>query len=136
MLASGQVVWNGISRDARTKATSPTPDESTWLNNKKSTSSQWEYLGSSRNEDDIQELCKKFIAAEESATTTAKLPLERSVSEKSEIARVMSTWREGYRAGMRDGLAHQRVAHKSTLTSRYVILASRTVTRQALPNPG
>jgi hypothetical protein len=86
-----------------------------------------EYQETSRNEDDIQELHKKFIAAEENATTTAKLPLERSVSEKSEIARVMSTWREGYRAGMRDGLAHQRVAHQSTSTSQYVLLASRTV---------
>lgn len=103
MMAKGEVVWNGLSRDAWKKA--PEQDEVPRSKTKDTSPLQWEYLGSCSNEDDISALCSNYMAAREPPAATTQLECLRKMSERPSISRDVSSWREGYRAGYSDALA-------------------------------
>jgi hypothetical protein len=106
MIASGEIVWNGLSRGAFKKSI-PRNEQPSYVS-KASTSAQWEHLGSSSNEEAVTALCKKYMAAEESGSDTTEPDQTSDSVNWSAISRIIGKWRDGYRAGYSDGLAHRK----------------------------
>ena len=117
MAASGEVVWSGISRDRKTAA----QDERTWPASKGVSPMQWEYLGSSSNEGDILELCKKYTTSHNPNASAVTDLLHPSCSDhhektdKIDMSRLIEFWKEGYRSGYGDGLSYSKGRQNTNL---------------------
>jgi hypothetical protein len=123
MIASGEVVWNGLSRNAfKISIAHNEPSRSVGK-----TSTQWNHLGSSNNEEDITALCKKYMATEESGSDTTELEQMNDSVDWFAVSRMIGDWRDGYRAGYSDGLARNKDEQRGSSLSRYVLFARNTL---------
>lgn len=103
MAASGEVVWNGLSRDKETQG----QNRESWSPSSSSISATWEYLGSSTNETDILDLCQKYIGAQDSkASISTEVLQPTDLLETNDASHKTDSWRDGYRAGYRDALLY------------------------------
>lgn len=114
MMEGGEVIWNGIVRCKTPSVQNGTPQSAS----KSKSTMQWEHLGSSSKEEDILALCKQYIAAEEPRSSAVGFEQSRDRVAMSEIFRVMDLWRDGYRAGYSDGLAHHAGALRPNMISQ------------------
>lgn len=113
VIASGEVVWNGIYRETRKEA-----DDCDAQATIPGSSNSWEYLGSVSDDEDLAEILKGTGTISTPLPATSRYMESRDVAKEPEKVKIscdMKSWRDGYRAGYFDAIAHHNTANRPRL---------------------
>ncbi|KAF2648153.1 hypothetical protein K491DRAFT_763250 [Lophiostoma macrostomum CBS 122681] len=115
IMQRGDVVWKGITR--KRKIVEPSEPPARKSLGSRSTSSEWEMVGSLSDETAFLSLCKSQMPQETFENVMKQIETPKQTrKDRVDVPSTVEYWQAGYREGFRDALAHmnQKPRHESS----------------------